>query len=111
MNPILTTEKYWNTISNSVKSRIQNEANNLLASCIYCCGRPDKHIFQGKTEVRRQCEGPSWGAQADFVNLDIPKLLASGYVFRTYDVEAQKLLKRKIKNKTDLETAVDLLQI
>ena len=111
MSPVLTTEEYWNKISNAVKSRIQNEANKLVRSCIYCTGRPNASIFRGKTEVRRQCEGPSWGAKADFASLDIPKLLEAGYVFRTYDKEAFKLLKKKIKNKTDLETAVDLLQI
>ena len=109
LKPILTTELWWNTVSNSVKSRIQNQAN-LYFPVIYCTGRPGAG-FGGKTPVRRQCEGPSWGGKADTVTLDIEKLLKSGYVFRTFDAEAVKLARKKLKNKADITSMVELLNV
>ena len=60
----------------------QGQANSLPYTV--CTHRPDVRLNRGDDEVRRCSTGGRWGKSADVVWLDVEKLLASGYVYRTY---------------------------
>lgn len=96
---ILTRQKYWNNLPESVKSMWQHTANKYAKAhhhpCVVCTMRPDLREYRGTQPVRRCSTGGRWGKSADVVNLSIEKLLADGYVWKTYIPAADRLAAKR----------------
>jgi hypothetical protein len=82
MNEILTTATYWDNIPESTKAYW----NHVATRCrhVICTHRPSLRQYTGDTTVRRCSTKGFHGKSADFVRLNLTKLMESGFVFRQY---------------------------
>lgn len=90
---ILTRPNYWTSCPESTKAMWQALANR--TSVIVCTHRPDLRDNRGAQQVRRCSTGGKWGRSADVCSMSVERLLASGYVWRTYTPASVRLAAKR----------------
>ena len=87
---ILTRPAYWSDLNPGTKAYWRKVAAKFGApsstpggrawTAIVCTHRPNAREYRGANLIRRASTGGRWGKSSDIMRLDLPALLAAGYV-------------------------------